>query len=295
MKVYHGSWMEVSNPDLKHSRPDVDFGRGFYVTPNWNLARNIALRATAKERGMKDSFSVVMRFEYTEDLKLNYKRFEIENMEWACFIIANRVTERIADELGLKDRNLDGRYDIVIGGTADGVVANVASKLRYGKIKLQDYQLKMEDFLKFLLIAGVILVGIFKEVNKNSKSKKAKNNRPVPPTPSPVEVAPDATPMPEAWGRPRSLEELFQPIPAEQRTRKPKVRQQESKPKKKKEEVSVAASIANSAAQDERNSRQGAHYNTSHDSHDNKEDFTIHSAEEARRAIIWGEILQRKY
>ena len=56
----------------------------------------------------------------------------------------------------------------------------------------------MEDFLKFLLIAGVILVGIFKEVNKNSKSKKAKNNRPVPPTPSPVEVAPDATPMPEA-------------------------------------------------------------------------------------------------
>ena len=67
------------------------------------------------------------------------------------------------------------------------------------------------------------------------------------------------------------------------------------KPKKKKEEVSVAASIANSAAQDERNSRQGAHYNTSHDSHDNKEDFTIHSAEEARRAIIWGEILQRKY
>lgn len=113
----------------------------------------------------------------------------------------------------------------------------------------------MEDFLKFLLIAGVILVGIFKEVNKNSKSKKAKNNRPVPPTPSPVEVAPDATPMPEAWGRPRSLEELFQPIPAEQRTRKPKVRQQESKPKKKKEEVSVAASIANSAAQDERNSR----------------------------------------
>ena len=65
--------------------------------------------------------------------------------------------------------------------------------------------------------------------------------------------------------------------------------------KKKKEEVSVAASIANSAAQDERNSRQGAHYNTSHDSHDNKEDFTIHSAEEARRAIIWGEILQRKY
>ena len=71
----------------------------------------------------------------------------------------------------------------------------------------------MEDFLKFLLIAGVILVGIFKEVNKNSKSKKAKNNRPVPPTPSPVEVAPDATPMPEAWGDPGRWKNCFSRFP----------------------------------------------------------------------------------
>ena len=65
--------------------------------------------------------------------------------------------------------------------------------------------------------------------------------------------------------------------------------------KKKREEVSVAASLANSAAQDELNSRQGSHFNTPNESSDNNGDFTIHSAEEARRAIIWGEILQRKY
>ena len=159
----------------------------------------------------------------------------------------------------------------------------------------------MEDFLKFLLIAGVILVGIFKEVSKNSKSKKATDKRPVPPIPSPTEIEPDAVPMPEAWGRPKSLDELLRPIPVEPPTSKrssqqasrqtPKQQQQ----KKKKEEVSVAASLANSAAQDELNSRQGSHYNAPHESSDNNEDFTIHSAEEARRAIIWGEILQRKY
>lgn len=33
MKVYHGSWMEIAEPDLKHSRTDVDFGKGFYTTP----------------------------------------------------------------------------------------------------------------------------------------------------------------------------------------------------------------------------------------------------------------------
>ena len=144
-------------------------------------------------------------------------------------------------------------------------------------------------------------MGIFKEVSKNSKSKKATDKRPVPPIPSPTEIEPDAVPMPEAWGRPKSLDELLRPIPVEPPTSKrssqqasrqtPKQQQQ----KKKKEEVSVAASLANSAAQDELNSRQGSHYNAPHESSDNNEDFTIHSAEEARRAIIWGEILQRKY
>ena len=117
----------------------------------------------------------------------------------------------------------------------------------------------MEDFLKFLLIAGVILVGIFKEVNKNSKAKKAKAKHPVPPMSSPVEVNPDAVPIPEAWGSPKSLDELLRPIPREQPASKQFSKQQTSKQKKKKEEVSVAASLANSAAQDERNSRQGAH------------------------------------
>ena len=101
----------------------------------------------------------------------------------------------------------------------------------------------MEDFLKFLLIAGVILVGIFKELNKNSKAKKAKAKHPVPPMPSPVEVNPDTAPMPEAWGRPKSLEELFQPILREQPVAKQPSKQQTSKQKKKKEVSSDCRSV----------------------------------------------------
>ena len=33
MILYHGSFLEIVKPDLVHSRPKVDFGRGFYVTP----------------------------------------------------------------------------------------------------------------------------------------------------------------------------------------------------------------------------------------------------------------------
>ena len=151
----------------------------------------------------------------------------------------------------------------------------------------------MEDFLKFLLIAGVILVGIFKEVSKNNKSKMTQNKRPVPPTPSPVEVDPDATPIPEFWGRgSKVLDDFLQSLPVEQPAPKPAPK---PTPKKKKEEISVAASIANSSAQDKRNTKQGSHYDHPETDNSNQEDFSIHSAEEARRAIIWGEILQRKY
>lgn len=163
----------------------------------------------------------------------------------------------------------------------------------------------MEDFLKFLAIAAVILMGIIQEVNKRSKAKKATNKRPVPPISSPTEIEPDAVPVPEMWSRPKSLDELLQPISTEQPVSKRSSQQasrssqqasrQAPKQKKKKEEVSVAASLANSAAQDQMNARQGSHYDAPHESSDNNEDFTIHSAEEARRAIIWGEILQRKY
>lgn len=148
----------------------------------------------------------------------------------------------------------------------------------------------MEDFLKFLLIAGVILVGIFKEVNKNSKSKKTRETHPVPPKPSPstVEIDPDAVPIPEIWSKHKPLGDLlepfFEPVAPKPAPKKPK----------KKEEISISASLANSVAQDERNAKQGSHFASS-DSSENEEDFAIRSAEEARRAIIWGEILQRKY
>ena len=38
MIFYHGSFLEIARPDLVHSRPNVDFGRGFYVTPLYEQA-----------------------------------------------------------------------------------------------------------------------------------------------------------------------------------------------------------------------------------------------------------------
>ena len=38
MIVYHGSYVLVDKPDVLHSRLNVDFGRGFYVTPIYGQA-----------------------------------------------------------------------------------------------------------------------------------------------------------------------------------------------------------------------------------------------------------------
>ena len=154
VKVYHGTTLSHAidicdnGIDLSKSNVHLDFGRGFYVTPDIEMAKNMAFRVSARERQVKNVFPAVLCFEYTQNLELNYKKFEYENIEWAKFILANRVSDKIAKELGLLDSNIDFRYDIIIGGTADGVVANIASDLRYGKINPQNYNLKLADFLK---------------------------------------------------------------------------------------------------------------------------------------------------
>ena len=38
MILYRGSFLEIAKPDLVHSRSNVDFGRGFYVTPLYEQA-----------------------------------------------------------------------------------------------------------------------------------------------------------------------------------------------------------------------------------------------------------------
>ena len=57
MILYHGSFQEVSNPDLEHSRTNVDFGRGFYTTPIY--AQAIKWSEKFKNRGCVKSSSKV--------------------------------------------------------------------------------------------------------------------------------------------------------------------------------------------------------------------------------------------
>lgn len=157
MVVYHGTIlshaMDISNNGINLNKGNryLDFGKGFYVTPDYELAKNMAIRVSEfeqRKKNVKNVFPTVISFEYKENTDLNYKIFDNEDIEWAKFIMANRVLPEIANKLGLHDNNYDLKYDIIIGGTADGSVAGIASDLRFGRINLEEYELKLSDFLK---------------------------------------------------------------------------------------------------------------------------------------------------
>ena len=109
MKVYHGSWIEVSVPDLKHSRTDVDFGKGFYVTPIREQA--VKWCGRFKRRG-KQGIVTSYIFDDCTIQNLKVLKFDSYSEKWLDFILNCRREKDSSD------------YDIVMGGVANDKVFN---------------------------------------------------------------------------------------------------------------------------------------------------------------------------
>ena len=109
MILYHGSFLEVAKPDLVHSRHNVDFGCGFYVTPLYEQA--VKWCGKFKRRG-KDG--IISRYEYDEsrEVELKVLKFDLYSEEWLDFILNCRSGKDLTN------------YDIIIGGVANDKVFN---------------------------------------------------------------------------------------------------------------------------------------------------------------------------
>ena len=51
MIVYHGSYIEIKNPNLNNGRYNLDFGNGFYVTTMQEQAEKWAPRRARMAKG----------------------------------------------------------------------------------------------------------------------------------------------------------------------------------------------------------------------------------------------------
>ncbi|HDR8261192.1 TPA: DUF3990 domain-containing protein [Bacillus cereus] len=118
--------------NLNIAQPNLDFGKGFYLTSNpfqaWKRAvsktnlhnknRNRILKHTPDK---KIEIAVPAIIEFEIDLTilsfLNGLKFDKEDLNWAKFILSNRSkTEIITDEL----HNKDNQFDYIYGPMADG-------------------------------------------------------------------------------------------------------------------------------------------------------------------------------
>lgn len=99
VKVYHGSGVEVKAPSLDYGRYDADFGVGFHVTQDYEMAEKWA--------AIKKS-SVVNAYELDLD-RLNGMEFGLDK-GWIDFIVQNRSGHKRID-IDLSD------IDYIMGAT----------------------------------------------------------------------------------------------------------------------------------------------------------------------------------
>lgn len=109
MILYHGTNQEFDTVDLSKSKPNKDFGQGFYLSADY--AQAMAMAQTKVEQ-LEYGTPIVLAFEINESEmeQLNIRRYNEYSEEWAQFILLNR-------------RNDTNRpvhdYDIVFGPIAN--------------------------------------------------------------------------------------------------------------------------------------------------------------------------------
>jgi predicted RNA-binding protein YlxR (DUF448 family) len=129
IRLYHGSNQTIEVPDLVHSKPFKDFGRGFYLSPDKQQAWDLAFQKVSQTQQGK---AEVTEFLFDEtvmqspDLKvLTYLDY---CEEWALFVLKNR------------DKNAQHTihdYDIVYGPIADDGVTFQLRRYEGGVISLE--------------------------------------------------------------------------------------------------------------------------------------------------------------
>jgi len=123
MILYHGSDIEVKNPDLIHSRNNVDFGIGFYTTPLYEQAQKWCRKY--KGRGKAAVISVFSLDDRAFDIYRTQK-FDSYSEAWLDFILICRVGKDTSD------------YDIVMGGVANDKVFNTVELYFEGLINREE-------------------------------------------------------------------------------------------------------------------------------------------------------------
>ena len=109
MILYHGTNISFDEINLNKSKPNKDFGKGFYLSADYEQALAMA---KIKVEQLESGEPIVLEFEVdeTQIAQLKVLQFHEYSEEWAKFILLNRKNDK---SLPAHD------YDIVFGPIAD--------------------------------------------------------------------------------------------------------------------------------------------------------------------------------
>ncbi len=128
IRLYHGSNTKIEVPDLVHSKPFKDFGKGFYLSADKQQAWEIAVqRVNQTQEGEPE----VSEFLFDETMmhsgELSVLIFPDYSEEWAQFVLVNRSKA---------SKQTPHKYDIVYGPIADDGVTYQLRRYEGGVISL---------------------------------------------------------------------------------------------------------------------------------------------------------------
>jgi len=109
MTVYHGSYIEIPDPDIGYGRTKLDFGQGFYVTLLIEQAEKWAKRRAS----LNNTVPIINIYNFDID-GLNILQFDGYTEEWLDFIVLNRTGRPAAHG-----------FDAVYGNLANDDVASI--------------------------------------------------------------------------------------------------------------------------------------------------------------------------
>ena len=128
MKLYHGTYIDFDSIDLTKSNKGKDFGKGFYVSDNYEQAYNMAVFKSLQYK----KEPIVLSYEFDESLlkngELSFLRFDEYSQQWAEFILKNRTND--------DDKNTHP-YDVVYGPIANDKVGVQIRNLMEQNIDLE--------------------------------------------------------------------------------------------------------------------------------------------------------------
>ncbi len=132
MILYHGSNIIIEQIDLSKSKPNKDFGRGFYLSDNEAQAYEMAVFKSMQLGGEP----AISKFEFDDTImneaSLRVKVFEDYSEEWADFVYANREGKPV------------DLYDIVYGPIANDKVGLQIRKLKDGTIDKAEFMNRLK-------------------------------------------------------------------------------------------------------------------------------------------------------